>query len=243
MRFSGALMALGCVALSACQTAPATPPPSAQSPSVSTFFAGAPATAIVDGRVFLPPPPTVNSALDRADRAIARGPWSAERIEQARQDNAIDPFAAFDEVLGADFRADRLPATRALLMRVARDVGMASQAPKNLYNKPRPFVRDASQATCVTPDEGLRNSGSYPSGHSAIGWAWGLTLVELYPAQADALLRRAYGFGESRVVCGVHWRTDMESGQLLGAAGLARLHADPTFQAQLEAARAELSAR
>lgn len=222
-----------------CSHAAAPPPSGAQTAEVHALFAGAPANTIVDGRVFLPASPAEDSAIDRADRAIVRGPYSAERIEQARQDNAIDPFAAFDAVLGAEFNAERFPATRALLMRVARDAGSASQPPKTLYARPRPFVRDAAQATCVSVDPMLRNNFSYPSGHAAIGWAWGLTLAELAPAHADALVRRGYEFAESRVVCGVHFPSDVEAGRDLGAAVVARLHADADFRAALDAARAE----
>lgn len=224
--------------LGACQTA-AAPPSGAQTQEVYALFANAPANTIVDGRVFLPPAPAPDSAADRADRAVVGQRWSAERIEQARQDNAIDPFAAFDSVLGESFRADQFPATRALLMRIARDIGSSSQPPKELYQRPRPFVRDPSQSTCVTTEDTLRNSGSYPSGHAALGWAWGLTLVELAPAHADALLRRAHEFADSRVVCGVHFPSDVDAGRTLGAAGLARLHADAEFRVALDAARAE----
>jgi acid phosphatase (class A) len=37
----------------------------------------------------------------------------------------------------------------------------------------------------------------------------------------------------------VHWQSDIESGRLIGAATVARLHANPVFNAQLEAARGE----
>lgn len=248
MRFNGALLALGMIALSACQTTtaqqtPAAQPPSgAQSQAVYQMFAQGSGAPVVDGRVFLAPAPVPNDPVDAADQVIARGPWSAERIEQARQDNAIDPFAAFDSVLGAEFRADRLPATRTLLMRVARDAGMASQAPKALYHRPRPFVRNPSQSTCVTTDDLIRDSGSYPSGHAALGFAWGLVLAELEPTHADALIKRGYEFSESRVVCGVHFESDIAAGRVLGAAVVARLHADTSFQEQVAAARAELAA-
>ena len=231
-----ALLAAACAHTSA----PAGALPSgAQTAEVHALFANAPVSTIVDGRVILPASPDADSATDRADRAIVRGPYTAERIEQARQDNAIDPFAAFDAVLGAEFNAEHFPATRALLMRVTRDAGLASQPPKELYARPRPFVRDPAQTTCVSVDPRLSNNGSYPSGHAAIGWAWGLVLAELDPAHADAVLRRGFEFAESRVVCGVHFPSDVAAGRDLGAAVVARLHADAEFRAALDAARAE----
>jgi acid phosphatase (class A) len=103
-------------------------------------------------------------------------------------------------------------------------------------------VVDPQQTTCITPSAALRASYSYPSGHASIGWAWALVLAELEPSFADSLFLRGREFGDSRVVCGLHWPSDVESGRLIGAAAVARLHADGTFMTQLQAARAELNA-
>ena len=88
----------------------------------------------------------------------------------------------------------------------------------------------------------LRNDGSYPSGHSAIGWGWALLLTEIIPDRTDAILARGRAFGHSRVICNVHWQSDIDAGKLIAAATVARLHADPAFRADLEAARSEVAA-
>ena len=49
-------------------------------------------------------------------------------------------------------------------------------------------------------------------------------------------------FSESRVICNVHWHSDVVEGRLMGAATVARLHGDPAFRAELEASKAELAA-
>jgi acid phosphatase (class A) len=87
----------------------------------------------------------------------------------------------------------------------------------------------------------LSKDGSYPSGHAALGWAWGLVLTSVAPDKADALLQRAHAFGDSRMVCGVHWQSDLEAGRMVGAAAVARLQSDPVFQAQAQLARAEIA--
>lgn len=237
-------ISLAALALAACQTTSAADqamPPPEPAAAAHGELTPLPTGIIVDGRLFLPPPPAPGSSADRADLAIAQGPWTADRIEQARQDNSIDAFAAFDNVLGADFTAARFPATARLLLHVASAAGMASLPPKDLYNKPRPFVRLDGHPTCITPDDHLRASGAYPSGHTSIGFAWGLTLAEILPARTDALLTRGLDFGESRVVCGVHWQSDVDAGRVLGAAVFARLQSDDAFQRELAASRAELA--
>jgi len=92
---------------------------------------------------------------------------------------------------------------------------------------------------CST-DESSPNS--YPSGHASIGWAWALTLAEMVPDKSDAILARGMSFGNSRYVCGVHWKSDVEAGRLVGAATVSRLHDDPVYRAQVELARREIEA-
>jgi hypothetical protein len=73
------------------------------------------------------------------------------------------------------------------------------------------------------------------------GWAWALILSEIAPEQADAILARGRAFGQSRVICNVHWQSDVIEGRFLGAATVAILHADFVFRADLESAKAELA--
>ena len=49
-------------------------------------------------------------------------------------------------------------------------------------------------------------------------------------------------YGESRNVCNVHWHSDVVQGRTIGAGVVARMHAEPAFRADLEAARSELAA-
>ena len=73
-----------------------------------------------------------------------------------------------------------------------------------------------------------------------MGWAWALILSELAPDRANAILARGLAYGESRVICGVHYASDVEAGRLVGAAMVARLKGDRAFQRDLAAARLEI---
>ena len=66
-------------------------------------------------------------------------------------------------------------------------------------------------------------------------------MAELVPSRADAILQRGRDYGDSRVICGYHFPSDIESGRLLAAAVIARMHADPAFRRDLDAARRELA--
>lgn len=196
----------------------------------------------VDATVFIPAPPEANGALELAERAIVRGPWSAERRQQALEDNAINPFAAFDSVLGDTFTPENFPATVAVLDRAGRAAGYAGDPVKFLHRRPRPFVTDSAITPCIPDTEALRASFSYPSGHAALGWSWALVLAELVPSHADAIIERGRDFTWSRVVCGVHYPSDVQAGRDVGAAAIARLRADPEFARLFDAARAESAA-
>lgn len=224
----------GALALAACATAATETAPT---PVASTGVAFQ-----LDATVFIPPPPVAGGAVELAERDIVRGPWSAERRAQAFADNAIDPFAAFDSVLGENFTAANFPATVALLTRTARAAGLAGEPVKQRYHRPRPFISDSSITPCIPDDERLRASFSYPSGHAALGFGWALVLAELVPSHADAIIDRGRDFTWSRVVCGVHYPSDIDAGRIVAAAAVARLHNDPDFQREFAAARAELAA-
>jgi acid phosphatase (class A) len=122
------------------------------------------------------------------------------------------------------------------------DVGLSTYPTKNKFQRTRPFVA-TSTPTCTPADEDfLRKDGSYPSGHSAVGWGWALVLAEAAPDRADAILARGRAFGQSRVVCNAHWLSDTEEGRVIAAATVATLHANTEFRADLAAASREITA-
>jgi len=119
---------------------------------------------------------------------------------------------------------------------------LSTTSVKRKYQRARPFMVNG-QPNCTPELESvLRHDGSYPSGHAALGFGWGLILAELVPDRATHLVARGRAFADSRRICNVHWLSDVEEGSLAGTATVARLHADPSFQADMAAAKAELAA-
>jgi acid phosphatase (class A) len=66
-------------------------------------------------------------------------------------------------------------------------------------------------------------------------------LSEIAPDRADSILQRGHAFGQSRVICGAHWQSDVNAGRLVGSAAVAKLHSNPTFLAQMAAAKVEIA--
>jgi acid phosphatase (class A) len=197
-----------------------------------------------DSSVLLPGPPAMGSPGQAADEAIHRATRKLRdtpRWELAKGDADLKfPRAAgiFQCALGVAISEQSTPYLYNLLQRMRMDSGRATSKAKNVYRRQRPQAVTGDVAC-----EGRgQSSDSYPSGHGSIGWAWALALAEIAPDRADAILARGLEHGNNRVACGMHWMSDVEAGRLVGAATLARLHAEPTFVAQLAQAKREIEA-
>lgn len=207
-----------------------------------------PAKEVPDSSFLLPPPPAPDSARFAFDEEVSRKNLALRgtpRWKQAALDADLtfpDAAGTFSCAINAPITEQDTPRLYTLLRRIRTDASRSTYSAKNKYMRIRPFMVN-NQPTC-SPDEEkrLRKNGSYPSGHTTIGWAWALALTEIAPDRADAILARGRAFGESRLVCNVHWQSDVTEGYFMGTAAIARLHGDPLFRADVEAAREELAA-
>jgi acid phosphatase (class A) len=196
----------------------------------------------------IPPPPAAGSAALALDEEVSRKAIALQgtpRWALATEDADLRfPSAAgtFSCALSIPITEKDTPHLYMLLRRTLADAGLSTYRAKNQYQRRRPFMVNGEPICTAEEEEGLRKDGSYPSGHTAIGWAWALILTEIAPEQVDAILARGRAFGESRVVCNVHWHSDVVEGRFIGAAAVARLHADTAFRAELKAAKAEYKA-
>ena len=145
----------------------------------------------------------------------------------------------FADLLGPGFRLDQLPATAKLFADLRYEDSVAAKRAKAFFKRERPFHEDRALDVC---DDGHDVKNSYPSGHATMGYAAAAVLAELAPGKAQAVLDRASDYAESRLVCGVHYRADIEASQVLGAVLVVKLMTKGAFMAELEAARAELVA-
>lgn len=199
-----------------------------------------------DSLALLPPPPAEGSVALDLDQDMARYYVALEddaRKAQAIQDNVLafpEAVEAFNGALPVSISEDATPHIYMILRRSLADAGLSTYAAKEKYQRPRPFMVNQTPVLIPEEEEHLREDGSYPSGHTAVGWAWALILTELFPDHADAILKRGWEYGISRMVCNVHWQSDVVAGRTMGAATVARLRADTEFMADLEAAKHEL---
>ncbi len=196
----------------------------------------------------LPPPPDMGSVqflYDRARYDWGKAQRNTERGEQAFQDARVGGDGvprAFSEAFGIDITADGTPEIYKLVVGMREDAGdLATRDAKNYYNRIRPFAFFEEMTCNPEQQEELSTNGSYPSGHTSIGWATALVLSEINPDRIDEILDRGFQMGESRVICGYHFQSDVDAGRVVAAGAVARLHADEGFNKQLEKAKKEFA--
>ena len=112
---------------------------------------------------------------------------------------------------------------------------------KDRYGRRRPYIGNDAPI-CIARGTSLDSTASYPSGHTTIGWTIALLLTELAPDRAAEILARGRSFGESRIVCGVHWLSDVQAGTLNGATLVAAVHSSPEFRSDMQQAGREIAA-
>lgn len=233
------LMAAAAVATLGAAPAPA-PAPMATPPAQGYLGDAAPDTYKI-----LPPAPVPGTTRYEADRTVylaTRSLQDTPRWAMAQNDaNQLGILKDLSCAIGVDLNPANAPKTVALISRVGRDVSLATNRPKDIYKRQRPYLIDEGPI-CVEKSEALAKSADYPSGHNTWGWTVGLIMAELAPDRATAILARARAFGESRLVCGVHNLSAVEAGRLNGSIVVAGLHGSEAFRKDLEAVRKEVAA-
>jgi acid phosphatase (class A) len=226
-------------------------PPYAVSPSTASWTKPPPGylkTGMnLDGALIVGPPPSPDSPRGKADRAtfeatrkLAGTPAWDRAIADADLSGAHG-FKSFSCAAGVAIGPEATPTLARLLLRMTDDAATLYQPAKAAFQRPRPPVGN-TRPICVPREKWIETDGSYPSGHGLIGWSWALVISEVAPEHASAVLARGRDFGDSRVVCGVHYPSDIEAGRYLGSALVSRLHQDPAFMADLAEAKAEVAA-
>ena len=196
----------------------------------------------VDASRLLPPPPAVGSTEEKAEfeelRAIAARSTPEQRAV-AKHDAEDETPDIFNAAIGFDI-ATR-PQTFKLLDMVVKEEDGDSKAAKAFFHRERPYSTDPSLKTC-TPVKPGKAPTSYPSGHSSLAFSMGVVLASLLPEKSQAILARSAEYAEHRLVCGVHFRSDIVAGQQFGTVLALRLMQNPQFQCDLLFGRRPLQA-
>ena len=193
----------------------------------------------------LPEPPAFDSPEFAND--MMRFAWGKqqrldpERAEIAKRD-AVWSYEAllaeFDVPFGLHISPEDTPEIWNLMVTSLTTTDAMRVAPKAFYHRQRPFER--FQDKMLTDEEAeLTGEGSYPSGHTMRGWTTALLLAEVNPAAADTIFARGWMYGESRVIVGAHWQSDVDASRVAASIAYGALHGSAEFREQMAKAQAE----
>ena len=194
----------------------------------------------------LPPPPEPGSILFMYDEAQYQ--WGKLQRDTPRGEQAVadaklggDGMAkAFSESFGFPITKEETPEIYQLIMKMREDAGdLSTRHAKKHYMRKRPFAFYNEDTSLPEAQKHLSKNGSYPSGHTAAGWATALILAEINPDRQDEILKRGYEIGQSRVICGYHYQSDVDAARLVASGVVARLHANDAFNKQMKKAKDE----
>ncbi len=246
--------------------APAVAAPIA-SPTSATPAAAAPvyfSPSQLDSTALIEPPPMVGSEAARADlqavldaqraghaagttaRAVADAVIDCQRVAEVLEP-AVSPQGPVANA--APLRSGEGADAVAFATRAAKQVSGATGPPKTHWGRARPYVENPAVERLgdVAPDSPLavkggfeRDHTSYPSGHTAFGTGCAIVLALMVPEQRAALFARARLYGESRLIVGAHFPTDLDAGRRVGTAAAGVMLQSALFQADLLTARAQL---
>ena len=194
----------------------------------------------------LPPPPDPSSVTFARD--VTQYMWGKDqRNDPVRSEIAFKDaeyslnnlIRIFSEPFGMSISFEETPEIYRLMRDFFATSGNIDRNIKAHYMRERPFMLFNEQT--LTPDlEGsMVVNGSYPSGHTVLGWCAALILSEINPDNTEELMARGYMFGESRVIVGAHWQSDVDAGMLAASVLYAKLHTSPVFLDQMSKARSE----
>lgn len=194
---------------------------------------------------YLPAPPQTNEmryAYDTAQYQWGKSVRNTPRGQKARLDAAysVQRMAEiFSPIMGIQISEANTPQLWKLLTDATKTTSFACDSAKITYMRRRPYMVFHEPTLVPEDEEELSHNGSYPSGHTTLGWSTALILCEIYPEAQDALLREGFEYGQSRVIAGFHWQSDVDAARVVASAAFARLHTSKAYLKQLKKAQKE----
>ena len=193
-----------------------------------------------DYKALLPEPPADASPAHMAEiegmlkLQEARTPAEEARCQSEEEVTVMN----FADVLGPWFNAKNLPMTEVFMREVYDEAKDVSGEAKKIWKRTRPPLYDQRIHPCVK----LEKSFSYPSGHATRGVVWAVLLAEIFPGEREALMAKGREIGTDRTLAGMHYPSDVQAGQTLGAEVAKRMLANPQFREDFERIKQEVLA-
>jgi acid phosphatase (class A) len=189
--------------------------------------------------LLLPPPPALDSdqmKTELGEILTIQVTRTKEMEARAFADATENIWRFADVVDNPKFNAATLPKVAAFFDRITETEAAVVDPAKDVWKRPRPHL----YSDMVKPAVPLSKSGSYPSGHATVGTLMGIELANMLPEKRAQIMVRAWEFAHNRVVGGIHYPSDIEMGRVTGTVIAQTISTHPDFEADFEAAKAEL---
>ena len=191
---------------------------------------------------FLAEPPQPGSGAFENDEYYYN--WGKEqRLTPRGNEAAIDELQwtskAFSPAVGFVIDPGETPEIFKLVEGARKDANATNKVAKNYYRRTRPYVYYKEPSLLPEEDAENETSYSYPSGHSVRGWVYAFTLALVVPDSTETLIARAQEYALNRVICGRHYKSDVDASLVEATAVMSRLLSNAAFLEQLEKARKE----
>lgn len=184
-------------------------------------------------------PPVLGSGAEAEDLAILR--W----LQRFRSPEIVAAtwlllereLTVFSGAVGSEL-GKATPVLNAGLKAFMAPVNGAYRVLKASEGRIRPYIAHPDLHPCLPPED----TASFPSGHAVWFRTTAELLADLLPERRERLQQLGRQGGANRVLCGVHYPSDVESGQRLGAEAARQIIASPQWRAFREdpALQAEL---
>ena len=194
----------------------------------------------------MPAPPSFESA-EFANDVVRYGWGKQQRLDPERLDMAVADAEWFDhtkvylrwkDAFGLEINPTETPEIWKLLEASLATTDPMNHETKDFYLRQRPFERFGDDKP-TDEEEKVRGRGSYLSGHCMCGWVISLVLAQVAPERANQLFIRGLEYGDSRVIVGAHWQSDIDASLTAGSIGFCALQGCEEFVAQMKKAQQE----
>ena len=194
----------------------------------------------------LPAPPAVGSQEFQYDslryfwgRELRKDPVRAAIADRDAGWQIDTIIAVFSEPFGMKLSPDKTPEIWNLLYGGIKTMEQIRVRPKAYFHRQRPFEYFNDHVLTLWEEDELRGEGSYPSGHTIRGWAMAMMLAEINPDAAEALYAKGWEYGESRVIVGAHWQSDVDNSRAAASIAYVKMQTNKEFRRQVARAKAE----
>ncbi len=185
-------------------------------------------------------PPAQNSPEHRAEFEQVLAISSARTPEREKRAIAdqYQSLSAFLDGIDHAYVENTHRETRLLMREAQIELAILLRSVNRLTNRIRPFAM--WNKVRVKPCPGGRPEGtSFPSAHAATAALYATLLSEAVPELGDKFEERVKSYGESRLVCGFHYPTDLEAGDKIGRTVAKALLAEKAFKIRFDETRPE----